>query len=87
MRQSNPSTLTVAGLRPNFILTQPPFRGVADDEGDGKPDGEGRGNVNGVSFSSPKRASCTNGLAALLGGDPEKNGGDDATGITDCPVP
>ncbi|GKV16811.1 hypothetical protein SLEP1_g27393 [Rubroshorea leprosula] len=81
LRQSKPSTLTAAGLRPYFILTHPPLR-VADD-GDDKPDGDGIcSDGMGVSLSSPKRASCTSGLAALLGGDPQKNGGDEATGVT-----
>lgn len=39
LRQSNPSTLTAAGLGPNFILTHPPLR--AEDEGEDKPDGDG----------------------------------------------
>lgn len=83
LRQSNPSTLTAAGLRPNFILTHPPLR--ADGDGD---DGDGICNVErAASLSSPNRASCTSGLAALLGGDPQKNGGDDATWVADCSVP
>ena len=49
LRQSNPSTLTVAGLRPNFILTHPPLR--ADDDGD---DGDDSCNVErAASLSSP----------------------------------
>lgn len=42
-RQSNPSTLTAAGLKPTFILTHPPFR--VDDDGDAKPDGDGFGGI------------------------------------------
>lgn len=76
LRQSNPSTLTAAGLSPYFILTQPPLR--AADDGEDKPDGDANGNA-GRGFSSPNRASCTNGLAALLGGDPQKYGGEEAT--------
>lgn len=76
-RQSNPSTLTVAGLSPMFILAHPALR--ADDDGDGKPEGGGTCNEDkGLSFSSPKRASWIKGLAALLGGDPQKKGGEDA---------
>lgn len=55
--QSNPSTLT-AGLFPKLALTQPPF--LADDDvGDDRPEGGGIGasDGNGVSFSSPNRAS------------------------------
>lgn len=50
LRQSNPSTLTAAGLSPYFILTQPALRG--DDKVDGDGDAE-----TGVNFSSPNRAS------------------------------
>uniref|UniRef100_M1ACW9 Uncharacterized protein n=1 Tax=Solanum tuberosum TaxID=4113 RepID=M1ACW9_SOLTU len=79
-RQSKPSTLT-AGLWPKFaLLTHPPF--LADDvEGDeANPEGIGiaRGDI-GVTFSSQNRASRINGLDTLLGGDPQKNGGDEAT--------
>lgn len=76
-RQSNPSTLTVAGLSPKFILAHPALR--ADDDGDGKPELGGTCNEDkGLSFSSPKRASWIKGFAALLGGDPQKKGGEDA---------
>lgn len=86
LRQSNPSTLTAAGLSPYFILTQPPLRD--DDVGDIKPEGDGIGNGDiGVSFSSPNRASWVNGLVALVGGDPQKNGGDEATWVADCSAP
>lgn len=84
LRQSNPSTLTVAGLRPNFILTHPPLR--ADDDGD---DGDGTCNVESAAanLSSPNRSSCTSGFAALVGGDPQKYGGDDASCVADCSEP
>lgn len=42
LRQSNPSTLTAAGLRPKFILTQPPLR-ADEDDGEDKPDGDADG--------------------------------------------
>lgn len=32
----------------------------------------------GENLSSPNRASCVNGLETLLGGDPQKKGGDEA---------
>lgn len=76
-RQSKPSTLTVAAVGPNLERTHP----LRADEGvDGdidRPDGIGSDGTG--SFSSPKRASWTNGLAARLGGDPQKKGGDEAT--------
>lgn len=82
LRQSKPSTLTAAGLRPNFILTHPPLR-----VGDDKPVGDEICIAEtGVSLSSPKQVSCTRGLAALLGGDPQKYGGDDGTGVVGCSV-
>lgn len=73
LRQSNPSTLTVAGLRPNETLAQPPLRA---EEGD---DGTGYGGAGKGATFSPNRESWTIGLAARLGGDPLKNGGEDAT--------
>jgi len=78
LRQSNPSTLTMAGLSPNFILAHPPLR--ADDDGEDKPEGDGMDNGDiGVSLSSPNLASWINGLPTLDGGDPQKNGGGDET--------
>ena len=75
-KQSNPSTLTAGGLSPNFILTQP-----RDDDGDGEGKavdelGWSKGELgeSGLIFSSRKRASCANGFAALLGGEPRKYG-------------
>lgn len=75
LRQSNPSTLTAAGLGPNFILAHPPLRDA--EEGDDKPEGD-EIDGKGVYFSSPNRASWTNGFAARTGGDPQKYGGDAA---------
>lgn len=75
MRQSNPSTLTAAGLSPNFILAHPPLRDA--EEGDDKPDGDEIDDI-GVCFSSINRASWTKGFAARTGGDPQKYGGDPA---------
>lgn len=55
---------------------QPAFL-AEDDGGDGTDSG---------GFSSPNRASCVNGLETLLGGDPQKNGGDDATCVLLCSI-
>jgi len=89
-RQSNPSTLT-AGLLPKLARTHPPF--LAEDGGEGgRPDGAGTtthdDGERGEKFSSPNRASWISGLATLLGGDPQKNGGgDEATGgLNNCSV-
>lgn len=70
LRQSNPSTLTAAGLWPNFILTHPPP--ILEDGDGGAGNGEG-----GQSCSFLKCASRIRGLEVLVGGDPEKNGGGD----------
>lgn len=75
LRQSNPSTLTAAGLSPKLILTHPPLREAED--GDDKPDGDEIVGIGG--FSSPNRASWIKGLAARTGGEPQKYGGDEAT--------
>lgn len=90
LRQSKPSTLTGAGLRPNFILAQPDF--IAD--GDRDPDvAELEGDASfckvdkGDSFSSPKLASWISGLETRLGGDPQKNGGDDAISLDERTSP
>lgn len=86
LRQSKPSTLTAAGLSPNFILMHAPLR--EDDDGDETPEGDGIDNgETGVSFSSPNRASCIKGLADLLGGDPQKYGGDEVNWLADCSPP
>lgn len=79
LKQLNPSTLTAAGLSPNF--TRPPQPPPLTRDGDGDGDvrnGESEGET-GLSFSSPNRASWANGFDTLLGGDPRKNGGDEAT--------
>lgn len=78
--QSNPSTRT-AGLLPKFTRPQLlPFRPAEDvggDEGVGVATvGEKKECI--LGFSSPNRASWINGLATLLGGDPQKYGGDEA---------
>lgn len=85
-RQSNPSILT-AGLLPKFALTHPPL--ILADDGDApNPEGIGiaRGET-GVTLSSPNRASWISGLETLLGGDPQKNGGDEATCAQFCSAP
>lgn len=71
-RQSNPSILT-AGLLPKLPLTHPPFLPEEEEEGDegGWPS---RVEIGEEEISSLNRASCVNGLATLLGGDPHKNG-------------
>ncbi|KAL2342489.1 hypothetical protein Fmac_003774 [Flemingia macrophylla] len=66
LRQSKPSILTAAGVWPNFIGTQ--LR--AEEE---------EASVNGLKFPLPNCSSWITGFEALLGGDPQKNGGDDAT--------
>jgi len=77
LRQSKPSIRTGAGLCPNFIRTHaPPLR--ADEE-----DGEGGAGENEVTFSLPKCSSWITGFEALLGGDPQKYGGDEATWLQD----
>lgn len=86
-RQSNPSILT-DGLFPKLARTQLPF--LADEDGDDdKPDGSGIGDNSdcGMSFSSLNRSSWINGLATLLGGDPQKKGGDEATCGGACSTP
>jgi hypothetical protein len=86
LRQSKPSTLTAAGLSPNFILVQPPLR--EDDDGDETLEGDGIDNGEiAVNFSSPNRASWIKGLEDLLGGDPQKYGGDEANWVVDSSPP
>lgn len=70
LRQSNPSMRTVAGLCPNFIRAQPPLWEL----GDG-----GAGDIGRPTLQIPNRSSWITGFEALLGGDPQKNGGDEAT--------
>lgn len=79
-RQSNPSIL-IAGLLPTFPPTGPTF---LSDEGksDDLPDagiGITERPETGETLSSLNRESCTNGLDTLLGGDPLKKGGGEAT--------
>ena len=85
-RQSNPSTLTT-GLLPKLARTHPPF--LEEDEGDGgRPDAVGTTTHDcgerGENVSSPNRASWIKGLVALLGGDPQKNGGEEAATGHEC---
>jgi len=75
LRQSNPSILTVDGLSPKLILTNPALPEAED--GENKPDGD-EVVIDGSCFS-PNRTSWTTGFAARTGGDPQKNGGDEAT--------
>lgn len=76
-RQSNPSILT-AGL---LERRNPGFREDEGEEEDGIPE-LGVGIIDcgeiGENLSSPNRASWGNGLETLLGGDPQKKGGDEA---------
>lgn len=69
-KQSNPSTLTAAGLIPNSTRPQPPPL---------TRHGDGINGEMGLSLLSPNRASWAKGFDALHGGDPRKNGGDEAT--------
>lgn len=75
-RQSKPSILTVADVGPNLVRAHPLREDGVDGDID-RPDGIGSDGTG--SFSSPNRASWTNGLAARLGGDPQKKGGYEAT--------
>lgn len=74
LRQSNPSTLTAAGLSPNFILAHPALQDAED--GDSKPEGDEIVDIREYS-SSPNRASWIKGLEARTGGEPQKYGGDE----------
>jgi len=74
-RQLKPSTLTVAGLCPKLTLTQPPL--LRADEGGGG-DASSAGDK-GLKLLFPNCSSWMTGFEALEGGDPEKNGGDEAT--------
>ncbi|GAB2210832.1 hypothetical protein Droror1_Dr00016118 [Drosera rotundifolia] len=82
LRQSKPSTLTAAGLRPNFPLAHPPLRANGESVGD-VGDGNDNGDEGEPFFTPRKRESKTNGLETLDGGDPEKNGGDDGAPVID----
>lgn len=83
-KQSNPSTLTT-GLLPKLARRHPPF--LVDEDEDVDDDVElgmtARGETGKV-LSSPNRASCISGLETLLGGDPLKKGGDEATCVHVC---
>lgn len=71
LRQSKPSTRTVAGKTPNLVWAQPC---LGDMGGPDRVSGEVAKSAGG--WFSPNRASWTTGLAARLGGEPQKNGGD-----------
>ncbi|KAF2572073.1 hypothetical protein F2Q70_00003044 [Brassica cretica] len=73
-KQSNPSTLTAADLIPNFTQPQPPPLTRDGDGINGESEGETR-----FSLLSPNCASRAKGFDVLHGGDPRKNGGDEAT--------
>lgn len=69
--QSNPSILTT-GLSPKLPPTDPIFfSDVEEDSGD----------IPVRTLLSLNRVSCVNGLDTLLGGDPLKNGEEEATGV------
>jgi hypothetical protein len=81
----------MAGLFPKFAQTQPTFLAVElelgeEDDDEGCGGGTGDDVIGEKNMSSPNRASCINGLATLLGGDPQKNGGGDEaiTCVQDC---
>ena len=79
LRDSKPTILTAAGAWPNFM--GPQLLGADED------DGEEDGMVNGLKFPLlPNCSSCITGFEALLGGDPQKNGGDAAATSTRSPV-
>jgi len=65
-------------LLPKLDRTNPPFLGDDDDDDDKSIcGGIGVTGEKGENFSFPNLASWINGLATLLGGDPQKNGGGD----------
>lgn len=86
-RQSNPSTLT-AGLLPKLARRHPFFLADEDEDADDIPDDAGLGIIargeTGDVLPSPNLASCISGLETLLGGDPLKKGGDEATCVQVC---
>lgn len=61
----------------------PPLR-AEDGESEEDETGDADREV-GVIFPLTNRESSVKGLAVLVGGDPEKNGGDDANWVADCP--
>lgn len=85
LRQSKPSILTAAGVWPNFIRTQP----LAEEDGEA----EATPIKNGLKLLPlvplplplplPNCSSWITGFEALLGGDPQKNGGVDSTWTPD----
>lgn len=83
-RQSKPSILTAAGLCPNFILTDPPPAAALRAD---KDDGDGGAADDSINCSVPNWASWITGFDTLHGGDPQKNGGDEATGAADLSTP
>lgn len=87
-RQSNPSILTAAGLDPNFIILTPPAPPPPPPPPPpaGLRAGDGA-REKGVTFSFPNWASWITGFEALLGGDPQKYGGDEATWWPDLSDP
>ncbi|KAF5795616.1 hypothetical protein HanXRQr2_Chr08g0341781 [Helianthus annuus] len=70
-RELNPTTLTAGCFWPRAQLPR------ADEDGEASKACE-----NGFGSSLPNRASWTKGLDALFGGEPQKNGGDDGTGLS-----
>lgn len=82
VKQSKPSILTAAGFWPNFIRAHPPLRADAD----GDEDKVGT-LAYGLKFPEPKCSSWTTGFETRLGGDPQKNGGDEAIWFPDLSTP
>jgi len=72
LRQSKPSILTAACVWPNFFIGAQPLA---------EEDGEEGAMENGLKFPwplpLPNCSSWITGFDALLGGDPQKNGGGD----------
>ena len=64
-------------MLPKLDRTNPPFLGDDDDDDKSICGGIGVTGEKGENFSFPNLASWINGLATLLGGDPQKNGGGD----------
>lgn len=75
LKQSKPSILTAAGLWPKLIRTQP----LAEEEEEGD-----KGVIeNGLKLPLPNCSSWITGFEALLGGDPQKYGGENPTWLPD----
>lgn len=83
LKQSNPSTLTVAVLCPNFARAHETALPRVVEDGDDV----GTGGLNKLSSSFPNCESWTRGFEDLLGGDPKKKGGDEATSDSDLSTP